>query len=345
MLFNSLVFPVFFVLFLCLYWPLRRHLRLQNLLTLVGSYVFYGWWDTRFLALIVVSTAIDYGAGRVIEVGRLSGRERLLLTIFVLGTCIGVLLPWGALLDGQGLSSEAVSPLAVIGAGVLVYHAIYGVITRLSEDRRRRWALTVSVVSNLGLLAVFKYLDFFIGSFADLWHGLTGAQADVRLLHIILPVGISFYTFQTMSYTIDVYRRKIPSTDDGVAFAAYVAFFPQLVAGPIERASHLLGQFSVEKKIPTMDDIGSAMWLIAWGFYKKLVIADNLAKSVNGVFGPYDQAGIAMDGRSDGLTMLFAVYAFAFQIYCDFSGYTDIARGTARLLGFDIMRNFNLPYF
>ncbi|NNK62895.1 MAG: MBOAT family protein [Gemmatimonadetes bacterium] len=205
-----------------------------------------------------------------------------------------------------------------------------------ATDRRRRRLVTVSLVSNLGLLAVFKYLGFFVDSAAALLEGL-GLQANLPSLHIILPVGISFYTFQTLSYTIDIYRRKLEPTRDLLDFGLYVAFFPQLVAGPIERASHLLPQV-LRPRRTTERQFREGLYCILYGLFKKVVIADNMALVVNHIFSQ-------PPSTLNGLDTLVGVYAFAFQIYGDFHGYSLIAQGVARWLGFDIMDNFRQPYF
>jgi D-alanyl-lipoteichoic acid acyltransferase DltB (MBOAT superfamily) len=239
----------------------------------VASYVFYGWWDYRFLSLIFFSSLVDYVVG--LRLHSTSGR------------------------------------------------------------RARKALLGLSLGTNLGMLGFFKYYDFFVESFVRLVQAV-GMTADLRTLNIILPVGISFYTFQTLSYTIDVYRGKIPPTRDAVAFFAFVSFFPQLVAGPIERARHLLPQFFN----PRHFDIALAkdgIRQMLWGFFKKLVVADNVAGIVEAIF--------ANSAQADSLTLHFGVLLFAFQIYCDFSGYSDIAIGVGRLFGFDLMRNFAFPYF
>lgn len=203
------------------------------------------------------------------------------------------------------------------------------------DDRVRKRLLILSVVVNLGVLGFFKYFDFFYESVAAGFDALKLGVPDLAL-RIILPVGISFYTFQTMSYTIDLYRRKLDVCKDITAFALYVAFFPQLVAGPIERAKHLLPQMLKPRRV-TWDQIDHGLWLVLWGFFKKLVIADNLAGVANDVFNNHGDHG--------GLNIVLGALAFTGQIYCDFSGYTDIARGLARMMGFDIMLNFRLPYF
>ncbi len=273
MLFNSQVFLLFFAAVYALYLVFRRRHDLQNLLLLIASYYFYGFWDWRFLSLLLISTVIDYAIGRRLE-------------------------------------SE-------------------------NAPRRRKLLLFASVAANLGILGFFKYFNFFTGNAIALLRAL-GMNPDAPTLKIILPVGISFYTFQTMSYTIDVYRRRMPATRDFPAFALYVSFFPQLVAGPIERAAHLLPQMLAPRKILPAQ-LHAGLYLILLGYFKKVVVADNLARIANAVFGA--------PALYNGLDTLLGVLAFAFQIYGDFSGYSDIARGLAKLLGFDLMINFKLPYF
>jgi alginate O-acetyltransferase complex protein AlgI len=271
MLFNSLEFVVFFLVFYALYLVFNH--RRQNQLLLVASYVFYGAWDWRFLTLLWGTTVIDY------FVGLLLGRPG-------------------------------------------------------SEHVRKR-ILTISIVANLGVLGTFKYFNFFADSFTEL-AAVFGLTLSPVTLKIVLPVGVSFYTFQSMSYTIDVYRRRLEPCKKLADFALYVAFFPQLIAGPIERVTRLLPQV-LQPRIVTRDKIGTGLCLILLGFFKKVVVADSLAPTVDAIFS-----------KQDGFTgpeVLVGVLFFAFQIYCDFSGYTDIARGLSRLLGFDLMVNFKQPYF
>ena len=270
MLFNSWVFLPFLLIVLCLYYAQR--LRMQNLMLLVASYVFYAAWDWRFLALLWISTIVDYVVGKRMHASRAPGQ--------------------------------------------------------------RKAYLLISCLVNLGILGFFKYFNFFIDSAASLMSSV-GWEAHATHLNILLPVGISFYTFQTMSYTIDIYRGKLEPCRNLVTFALFVAFFPQLVAGPIERASRLLPQLAEPRKVSS-DHLVSGGWLILWGLFKKVVVADNLASVVDGVF--------ATGGDTSGLSCLLAIYAFAYQIYCDFSGYSDIARGVAKLMGIELMVNFNLPY-
>lgn len=273
MLFNSLEFLVFLPLTFLAYWLLKRFLNVQNALILVASYVFYGWWDTRFLTLVAFSSIADFFIARLIE-------------------------------------SE-------------------------HSQKKRKALLLLSLVINLGILGFFKYCNFFIESFTDLSQTL-GFQANIQTLKIILPVGISFYTFQTLSYTIDIYRKKLSAARSLLNFMAYVSFFPQLVAGPIERATSLLPQFQSRREFDYNLAV-SGCKLILWGLIKKVIIADNCAYFVNDIFdSPYSR---------QSTTLILGSVLFAFQIYGDFSGYSDIAIGVGRLFGFRLMRNFNYPYF
>lgn len=326
MLFNSYTFAIFFALFFGAYWLLRDRVRLQNILALVGSLVFYGWWDERFLILILVSIVTDYITGW----GASGRRQRLRVVVEAL------VFLWVA----SAVVLAIAGPEAFWIAGWLVAFTfgmigIVAFVDRLDESSRRRAYLWVSVGLNLGILGVFKYFNFFAGELQSL-AGQFGWELSPITLDVILPVGISFYTFQTLSYTIDIYRRKLEPTDRLIEFAAFVSFFPQLVAGPIERASNLLPQFFQRRRL-TVDAATSAVWLFVWGLCKKVVIADNLSAVADPVFAAPEQYGSS--------ALLAALIAFTFQIYCDFSGYSDMARGSARLLGFELMLNFNLPYF
>lgn len=273
MLFNSSVFLVFFAVAFAAYLTTSRWLRLQNLVLLTASYVFYGWWDWRFLGLIVLSTAIDYYAGK-------------------------------------GMTNTA------------------------DPVRRRRW-LGLSCISNLGLLALFKYFDFFLGSLGDLL-AMLGLEAALPSLHLVLPVGISFYTFQSMSYSIDVYRGHVGACRRPLDFALYVSFFPQLVAGPIERSSAFLPQVENPRTL-TIRGLESGTFLVLWGLFKKVVVADNAALIANAAF--------ADPSAHTGMELWLGALAFTIQIYGDFSGYSDMARGLAKMMGFELMVNFKLPYF
>jgi len=229
--------------------------------------------------------------------------------------------------DWRFLSLIFISTIVDFFCGLRIHSA--------STVRRKKVFLIISMCTNLGLLGFFKYFDFFAGSFHGLLAGM-GIHTSFTTLNIILPVGISFYTFQTMSYTIDIYRGKLTPTQNLPDFALFVAFFPQLVAGPIERAFNLLPMVQ-NKRTPSKEQILDGLHLIAWGLFKKVFIADNLGLIVDNAFSNYSSL--------PGWELLIGLYAFAFQIYCDFSGYSDIARGLAKLMGFELMLNFNLPYF
>ena len=275
MLFNSVEFLLFLPIVFVLYWfVFDKKLRYQNLLILVSSYVFYGWWDYRFLSLILLSTIVDY---------------------FI----------------GIGISNQ----------------------TSLKNKRILLWC---SVIFNLGILGFFKYYNFFVDSWIDLFSSFGYDIKSVWTLNIILPVGISFYTFQTMSYTIDIYKENLKPTKDFISFASFVSFFPQLVAGPIERASNLLPQILKKREFIYKQGV-QGLRLILWGMFKKVVIADSLSPLVNEIFRDHE----LLNG---GVLWLGAIY-FSFQIYCDFSGYSDIAIGTSKLFGFELKSNFKFPYF
>ena len=274
MLFNSLDFAVFLPIVFALYWFVTNHnLKLQNALIVAVSYVFYGWWDWRFLSLIIFSTLVDYSIGR-----RLKSEEK---------------------------------------------------------QSTRKILLWTSIIVNLGFLGFFKYYNFFLDNFVDAF-SFFGQEIQPNTLNIILPVGISFYTFQTLSYSIDVYKKKLEPTEDFIAFSAFVCFFPQLVAGPIERATNLLPQFYKKRTFEYYKAV-DGMRQILYGLFKKVVIADNCAEYANLIFNNYQDY--------NGSTLLLGAIFFTFQIYGDFSGYSDIAIGTSRLFGFNLMQNFATPYF
>ncbi len=272
MIFNSVVFGVFLAVIFTVYWTVP--VRFRNPILLVGSYVFYGWWDWRFLSLLVISTVADYTIGRR--------------------------------------------------------------MARTEDKGPRTRLLILSSIVNLGILGIFKYSNFFIDSLSSLTSSIGLGELNPAL-HVVLPVGISFYTFQTLSYTFDVYRRRIEPTRNLLDFATYVAYFPQLVAGPIERAQRLLPQISDRgRRMPQGAPLQGALLLILQGLFKKVVLADGVAVFANEVFSaPNDYSWL---GASLG------VLAFGIQIYGDFSGYTDIARGVSRLFGIELVVNFRQPY-
>ncbi len=275
MLFTSSVFLIFFSITFATYWSVLHSRPIpRNWFLLLASYVFYGWWDWRFLSLIFVSSIVDYAAGLLL------GKE--------------------------------------------------------SNFGKRKALLVASLVCNIGMLFFFKYFNFFSDSLQAALARL-GIELGEMTLNVVLPVGISFYTFQTLSYTIDIYRRRMEPAKDLVAFLAYVSFFPQLVAGPIERAEKLLPQF-FRKAIPFNYQFAiDGLRMVLWGFFLKAVLADNLAPFVESIFTPGSQYG--------GSTRALGLVYFAFQIFGDFAGYSLIARGVARLFGFDLMVNFRAPYF
>ncbi len=274
MLFNSIDFAIFLPIVFLLYWFVtNKSLSIQNLLIVVASYIFYGWWDYRFLSLILFSTSVDY---------------------------------------------------------------VIGLKLRHEDDLlKRKVLLWVSICVNLGFLGFFKYYNFFLENFVAAFT-LFGNEFSAGSLKIILPVGISFYTFQTLSYSIDVYKKKLEPTTDFIAFSAFVSFFPQLVAGPIERATNLLPQFQKARLFDYSQAV-DGLRQVLWGLFKKIVIADNCAVYANEIFNNSTEYS--------GSTLLLGALFFTFQIYGDFSGYSDIAIGTARLFGFKLMRNFAFPYF
>jgi len=272
MIFNSIEFAIFLAIVFTIYWNIKN-LTFRNAFLLISSYVFYGWWDARFLLLIIFSSFCDFYIGKKLH--------------------------------------------------------------NNSSDKKRKLYLYLSIGINLGILGIFKYFNFFMESFSD-FANYFGVHVSPFTLKIILPVGISFYTFQTLSYTIDLYRKKIPVENNLLNFFAFVSFFPQLVAGPIERGRLLLPQF---KTLKTFDPKNIVLGLrqILWGLFQKVVIADQCAPLVNDIFNHYNEYS--------SLLLISGAFLFAFQIYGDFAGYSNIAIGTARLLGFNLMRNFAYPYF
>lgn len=274
MFFNSIDFAIFLPIVFLLYWfVLKNKLKSQNALIAIASYVFYGWWDWRFLSLILFSTIVDYLIGRF--------------------------------------------------------------LLKENDQPKRKVFLWISIAVNLGFLGFFKYYNFFLDNFISAFT-FFGYAIKGNSLNIILPVGISFYTFQTMSYTIDVYKRKLEPTKDFIAFTAFVSFFPQLVAGPIERATNLLPQFYKKREFNYTQAV-EGMRQILWGLFKKVVIADNCAEYANIIFNGSENLS--------GSALIIGALFFTFQIYGDFSGYSDIAIGTSRLFGFNLMKNFSFPYF
>jgi len=272
MLFNTYIFFFFLALVLIGFFALKNHKNARVLWVLLSSYFFYGYWEWKFLGLILISTFVDFYVAKKIE-------------------------------------------------------------SSLIKKVKKNW-LIVSLISNLGILAYFKYANFFLDSFIHLFNAV-GTSFSTQALNIILPVGISFYTFQTLSYSIDVYKGRMKAEKSFLNFALFVTFFPQLVAGPIERAEHILGQFK-SKFYPTKKQFEDGVHLIILGLFKKVMIGDTLGRIVDQIFStPKDYLS---------LELLSAIILFGFQIYADFSGYSQIARGSAKLLGIELMKNFTQPY-
>jgi alginate O-acetyltransferase complex protein AlgI len=339
MLFNSPEFIVFFATVYCAYLILP--FRWQNILLLIASYIFYGWWDIRFLFLVALSTTVDYWVGLLIQNGHLTRGQYVRPAAFL---CVSALLflcvnP-DALLhtyNVRPLLRWEVLPWTVAGICIFVPGTIVlkSALDRIHERHRRFGFLMISLTTQLGLLATFKYFNFFIDSLHRALASI-GAEPHSWHLDIVLPVGISFYTFQSLSYTIDVYRRQFGAVSRFSDFALFVAFFPQLQAGPIERARQLIPQLSKPRN-PTFEQVLRGIYLILFGYFKKVAIADGVAPIVDQIFGS--------SGRVTWIDVVAGSAMFAIQIYCDFSGYTDIARGLSKLLGIEMMLNFRLPYF
>ena len=273
MLFNSFEFLIFLPIVFLLYWLVfNRNLTRQNLLILIGSYFFYGWWSWQFLILLAGSTLLDY---------------------------------------------------------------LYGFGVHSSNKKKSKLFLWLGIINNLGVLGIFKYYNFFIRQFQHSFD-LAGIHIHPTLLQIALPVGISFYTFHGLSYVFDIYRGVRNPVNNFIDYAVFVCFFPLLVAGPIERANHLLPQVQTKRTFQYNQAVEGCK-LILWGMFKKVVIADSLASIVDEIFNNYQS--------HNAFTLILGAIGFSFQIYGDFSGYSDIALGTAKLFGFELLSNFKFPYF
>ena len=347
MTFTSVEFVIFFTATYLLYRVLS--LRGQNLLLLVASYIFYAWWDVRFVFLIVLSTAVDFYCSWMIDTGRLTSSKRrtaALFLIFAAFFCITLQSnavqirtePLALSVQWNQLLPAAFSGwLVLIGTVILVAIAnlLYPRFTSLEEQQRRQLFLFISVFTNLALLGFFKYFNFFIDS-AIAAIRVLGIQAELLHLNIVLPVAISFYTFKTISYTVDIYRGKIQPAQRFSDFALFLAYFPPLLAGPIDRASNLLPQLSNPRQL-SFEQSAQGVFLILFGLFKKVAISDGVAGSVNAIYGT--------SGTVSWIDVVLATFLYTIQIYGDFSGYTDMARGISKLFGIELMLNFNLPYF
>ena len=274
MVFNSLPFVLFFLIFFFLYWfAFKGNYKLQNILVLGGSYFFYGWWDWRFLFLLIGVSALN----------------------FLLG--------------------------------------IY--IDKTESTARKKWLLYIGLLQGIGGLFVFKYFNFFVTSFIDAFAAIN-ISLSIHTIRIILPLGISFYTFRTISYLLDVDRGKIKPCTDWVVFFSYVSFFPSLISGPIDRAGLLIPQLQKKREFDYEQAVDGFRQIL-WGLFKKLVVADNCATFTNEIFGNFESLPAS--------SLLLGLFFYTIQIYADFSGYSDMAIGFARLIGFNITKNFDFPFF
>jgi D-alanyl-lipoteichoic acid acyltransferase DltB (MBOAT superfamily) len=327
MLFQTATFLIFFALVLGAYWALQHRLVWQNRLLLAASYLFYGWWDIRFLSLIVGGTALAFLLTPAVAGLRLSRAH--------LAQGVALAVAGAAISFAPNLATDW--PYLALALGLIAAAALTVLfLDRMADAQARaRIAMIIGVTALLCLIGVFKYFNFFADSFFRV-ASLFGGETTWTTRNIVLPIGISFFTFQIIGYLIDVRRGDFPPSASILTFASFVAYFPQLVAGPIERATRLYAQMMRSRTI-TRQGLTSGGLLFAWGWYKKVVVADNLAPIVNDVFA---RSSSATPGE-----LAVGILAFAFQIYGDFSGYTDMARGVARMMGFDLMLNFKLPYF
>ena len=274
MLFNSIEFLIFFLAVYILYWiGLKNSLKLQNLLLLVGSYVFYGWSDWRLLSYLIASSAITFFLGIYIE--------------------------------------------------------------KSANTKHKQWLVYAGMLQGIGGLIFFKYFNFFIISFKEAFHHF-GINLNVSTLKLLIPIGISFFTFKTISYLLDVNKGKIEATKDWIVFFTYVAFFPTILSGPIDKARNFIPQLEKPREFDYEKSM-EGFKQILWGLFKKVVIANSLGTFVNEVYSNYSS--------SNSYTLLLASIAYSFQIYTDFSGYSDMAIGLGRLLGFEVTTNFNYPFF
>ncbi len=274
MAFNSIGFVIFFVLFFISYWMIfKNHLRAQNILILIASYIFYAWADWRFLFYLIGISGLNFFLGIYIE--------------------------------------------------------------KKPSPKNKRWLLYIGLIQGIGGLVFFKYFNFFIGSFNSAFHSLK-MNWNLPTLQILLPLGISFFTFRTLSYLLDIDKQKIKPTKDWVIFFNYVAFFPTILSGPIDKARTFIPQLE-KKRVFNYSEATDGLRQILWGLFKKVVIADNCATFTNNIFGHYDNL--------PGATLLVGIIIFTFQLYADFSGYSDMAIGISRLIGFNVTKNFDFPLF
>ena len=326
MSFTAWYYPFFLAIVVAAYWRLPHRQRL--LLLLAASYVFYGAWDVRFLSLVMASTLSDFFSGNAV-----AGHRRPLLHVAA-GAAFPV-LAFAVAHSLQIVPGELPAAFfAVASAVAIAFVAVYEWLWRLPEAPRRKGFVALSIASNVGTLFFFKYFGFFVEN-AKVLLTAAGLGGDFTAVEVLLPVGISFYTFQSIAYIVDVYRGKVPACRDLLTFGAYISFFPQLVAGPIERPGHLLSQIEQPQAFAPRH-IHEGVRLLLVGYFKKVFVANNCALVADYVF--------STPGTLDAAWILLGAVAFASQIYGDFSGYTDMARGSARLLGIELVHNFRFPY-
>ena len=346
MQFNSFAYISFFLIVYIVY-RVSPH-RFQNFILLIASYLFYAWWDVRFLFLIILSTVINYSCSVELLSNKINVKERIAFSAWIiLAYFVFVVVQWdqapifreapATLFSWSSLIAwrEHWKPLLIVCVTTLVFNLIYPKIAKLDEKRRRGLILFLGVGANLFILGFFKYYNFFIQNIEWLLRGLNMDPSRFHL-NIILPVGISFFTFKGIGYIVDVYRGTIKTAYRYSDFALFIAFFPSLLAGPIDRGATFLRQLCSERKFK-WEQFLRGIHLFFYGLFKKVVIADGVVRSVNSIF--------ISSGQPSWIDIIAATLLFTIQIYCDFSGYTDMARGAAKIFGIDLMINFKLPYF
>lgn len=344
MIFNSLSFLIFFPLVLISYYAVP--VRLKNIILLIASLVFYGWWDTRFLFLVVASSAIGFLSSNAKAHDKFTLRQITVTNLFLVGAGLLACMPnLKAYIVSDWVMLSAISKQSGFINGdlftgvfsfIIILNLFYVTVLKINPKNKSKIIFVSNIALNLLILCFFKYFNFFLDSFSDLLSSFNISLSTITL-HIILPMGISFFTFQAMSYSIDTQLKKISPEKHFTDLLLYISFFPQLVAGPIERAERLLPQIHAKHRKITSDDVKESVYRIAYGLFKKVVIADGIAKTVDQIY--------SSTGTVTGFDVALATVLFAVQIFCDFSGYSDIAIGTARLLGFRLMENFKYPYF
>ena len=345
MLFNSINFIIFFIVVYFTYRCLQHHK--QNILLLVSSYFFYAFWDVRLLFLIIASTVVNYTCAILIAESVIGKKERSTISFWIILSCfLLITLQWkkafvtyepsNIITFMQVLISwrSGWIILGVVTSAIIITNLLLKSVT-FGDKTRRTVFISLAIIVNLGVLGFFKYYNFFIDNMEWIIRAIHLNPSTFHL-NILLPIGISFYTFKGISYCVDVYRGKIYPEKKYIPFAAFIAFFPALLAGPIDRAENLLNQFNKSRHITTEKTI-RGVHLFIYGLFKKVVVADGIVRTVTSVF---DSTGFV-----SWLDVVVATFLFTIQIYCDFSGYTDMARGVAKLFGFDLMINFKLPYF